>query len=1007
MADSPSGYASLSEPEHGLADVGLLTDAGYESLNPESVATLSDAGYESLDPESVATLSEVPTSGRGRGRGRARGRGRPKKCAQFESADLAEESLAIVEAQLESTAPAGEPLAEAQLESPGLQIAAVLTPKVVGFFKSGLALMPPCAVTDRMTALLTAPAVPVVGAAQTYIFNRRLPLEAGVKPVRSSTWTAESNAATALCGTSEVVLPKTYKNRYFESAESILYWTRAGFASLVATVRRMLDSPRYEGVALVLSGSSDEASAKLQVKYKDVVEPADGEGGEVATVASAAPDIAMGASVEPARVIQSDLRVGMLLRDKEGPHPEVFLTARLPLCLVSADRCTSEVLTEIQKDCYDLPGLTNDFKRLFTCRYVTHTQDKCNSNEKQVYAARCMHDKDAEGVVQDRLALGCDLHRAATTNTRTYELTRSHISGMLSLAIAERAPGRFAALKRAIGEYCTSPDRLRIIRGQQISPEAKAYRDRVVDFLLPLGHWTTESGEWLPGSISRQIQRQTYDRCFNGDIRDPDHIFLHVDHDAESDDKIRKSFKRDAPLALCPELLRHYPRHRWTGAQGVTLNVALLALTHNLLETVLAIWAKSEEAAPVAGSALPPFDRRAAAAIAAPESGYASDREPEQACHDEDPNEVVVPMAPDTKEDMPEFNKKVKMTVSKWLRLHPTAAVCIMARIGAPLDNMLKAIMFRSGQSWEDASHLDAVHGAKVRFRLCESQSNSVEKRAAMEALHLMLQTEPWEILLPAQRTRQNSHLAFRMLSRLAGALLMLLVVPHEQMPYKLFSLLYDPSLAALIADTLLCMRDDFSHAHIERYPKEALGSSESLSVLRAIASLTRTDTANIETGHSFWQRESRVRGVQTVADSVPASSATFVMHRQREDECSRDKPAPKPIGRKRKRTQAPEAPSGGQKSNLKRSRVRGSARQADLTVVRHGGGGPWRRYIRTDAVRTPSGKFAQGHGAAYRVVQEESPEKFASLIQIGAAATLRRATSSAGSAFGLGSSRT
>ncbi len=134
-------------------------------------------------------------------------------------------------------------------------------------------------------------------------------------------------------------------------------------------------------------------------------------------------------------------------------------------------------------------------------RTISHTQDRCKANDRQVTAARQIDDV-AFAVTQSRLALDCDVHRSAACTTKVFDLCSSQVSGMLALAIAQRVAGCFAILKRMLTNLCAS--KLLIISRQPPTAEAKTYGDATVDFLLPLGRHTTEHGQWQAGSVSQQ-----------------------------------------------------------------------------------------------------------------------------------------------------------------------------------------------------------------------------------------------------------------------------------------------------------------------------------------------------------------------------------------------------------------------------------------------------------------------------------------------------------------------
>ena len=139
---------------------------------------------------------------------------------------------------------------------------------------------------------------------------------------------------------------------------------------------------------------------------------------------------------EAAKVVQSEVRVGVVVQDTASGHYH-FITGMLPCPLSVVDRATAETLHEVHtRVCDGLPGLGPRFRALFD-------QDSCNANEKQVKVAR--RDDAQKLKPQNRLSLGCDIHRTATVATKTFSLADKHISGCLSFAISQHGPGRFTS----------------------------------------------------------------------------------------------------------------------------------------------------------------------------------------------------------------------------------------------------------------------------------------------------------------------------------------------------------------------------------------------------------------------------------------------------------------------------------------------------------------------------------------------------------------------------------
>jgi hypothetical protein len=218
-------------------------------------------------------------------------------------------------------------------------------------------------------------------------------------------------------------------------------------------------------------------------------------------------------------------------------------------------------------------------------------QDKAGQNDRQINAARV-----TDGRTRKRLALSCDVHRSATVATRSFDLIKSDVSGMIALAIAERGTGRFEALISLVLQYCLDKDRLRIIRAP-LDPiadaEIVAHREAVLGAVFFTPDARAHGGTSLKkGIISVVEQRHHYERLFNGNIADTQHIYHHTSP-GTSVAQVRKLFKQLLRKSLFPRLLQYFPRHRWTGSLPVMQTCMLLGCTHGLLQKVLPMWVKT------------------------------------------------------------------------------------------------------------------------------------------------------------------------------------------------------------------------------------------------------------------------------------------------------------------------------------------------------------------------------------------------------------------------------
>jgi hypothetical protein len=836
-----SGYSSENEPvdEGARFVVGVSEgDGGYAS-EEELRHGLVEEGYvsETLEPPPVAIAEESSLA--------KRRRGRPRKHVPVEVID--EEPISDV------------PIAQPAAQAP----ASAVEPDVV--LAMGLSFWPAKwqRISDGILDLIRQPEPErftdsAVGRSLHHIFDKRLPLQGPV--LRSSSWRAEAQAANVPGTKAEQI----YQSVYFDTAAMVEHVSRMYWSALLGHIIEEIRAGRLHGHLLLLAGQSDEATSKLRTKYED------------------ASSKQLGAAGEPARVVQNELIVGVLVEDKKPNGRLRMITGSLPCHLHTVDRATSETLHATHRVVYEteLPGFGPDCRKNFDMTIISHTQDKCSANEKQCKAAGV----DAAGrtYLELNLPFRCDIHRTCTVTTAGYSIGNDHVSGCLALAIAERGPGRFTVLRKIIADICRR--RLRIVRGHTLAetkPEAFRHRAAFVDLVLPRGGLVEKSGEFRKGGMSRHLRRMAYDKLFNGDIQDVEHIWHHVPVGSPSDADLKEDFVKEAPLLLLPSLLKHFPRHRWTGSQQVFTDVALLANTHGILKEAITLWcdAKGVSAQP-AVAALP-------AAAAAHDEGYMSEDGTEQ--------QLVVAssdvadyhyMAAVQRPNWEKVNKKAKTDVGAWARSDPAAAITVLTLTGQPIARLMEQMLHRSGQKWDHQNDCNVAQGGARKYRVLEAHRNSAELLYGRAAARLLLSSEPWNVIAIRYRKKEFRSMAFRILMRHMGGTYLLMFVPHKGMPFSLFRLIEDESFAVTLVREPICLRDDFTQGLItaknaEETPSN-LVSHVTLSCLTSVAEVVRLDTARIETGHSFWQREAKCRGLQTAVDTFLAVSSTFVMHRTR-----------------------------------------------------------------------------------------------------------------------------
>jgi hypothetical protein len=170
----------------------------------------------------------------------------------------------------------------------------------------------------------------------------------------------------------------------------------------------------------------------------------------------------------------------------------------------------------------------------------------------------------------------------------------------------------------------------------------------------------------------------------------------------------------------------------------------------------------------------------------------------------------------------------------------------------------------------------------------------------------------------------------FKLFSREGCLLHETVVQVHAGYPYRLFKLLLFPDMAGDIQGDCPKMRDKYSQSFIDFYQPDLL-SDAALSELLAVATVTKTSTARLESLHAMIARLLQANFRQVAKPGIGVVSADYVLGRLRR----RERESVDPVGssaylvRKNK----------GQKGKLRQVTRKGRAK-------RYGGGGAWRAFL-------------------------------------------------------------
>ena len=448
-----------------------------------------------------------------------------------------------------------------------------------------------------------------------------------------------------------------------------------------------------------------------------------------------------------------------------------------------------------------------------------------------------------------------------------------------------------------------------------------AFEQRVafLNVVLPINKVIGANAEYRAGALATAKARHAYEAVFHADIADTSHIDFYPLGE-ESDAEIRDFVADSAGDALLPQMLPYFPRHKWKGAQLCNTLVALLAGTHGLLSVVYAWLGAAPPQSPSSHDAPAP-------ALADAAEGYESE-------DDAQPVVVQSQIVPssggpsetfqiDAKEVVwSEFNKRMKGDTVKFVASNPRPIVLVMAIVGSVMDRLMNERLHLASEKWDAQNEARCVRGKQRQYRIVETASNRHEFALGRECLRLLNDNAHWRAMQDIDHSLKIRSIASRMIFRLLTGVQLKLVVPHEVGTFRLFTDILGAQEPPL---PVPCLRSIFSNEFIEDHAADGVYSETAVACAVTISDELATTTLKSENGHGLWQREARIKSLNTTPESFSNISGTMLQLRQRRIEGIGKQRAvlPKKRGRKRKRSQRIGKPGRKPCEETKRRKAR------------------------------------------------------------------------------------
>ena len=202
-----------------------------------------------------------------------------------------------------------------------------------------------------------------------------------------------------------------------------------------------------------------------------------------------------------------------------------------------------------------------------------------------------------------------------------------------------------------------------------------------------------------------------------------------------------------------------------------------------------------------------------------------------------------------------------------------------MCEMLSPIHELMARFLCISGQAWRKKQLALAATGKPRSWPILEAAKGE-DVASCMELLLLIL-------LQPISGCKQAdvlcAHRCQRFVMASAGmcSLHSYLRLPRQQLPYKLFKLLSNPTddMVEALLQQPACVQDELSHVLIERYGTE-LNEPESMAVLQTLADIITVDVADIESAHSSTREFSQLRS-RGWTSSLETISSRFVLQQR------------------------------------------------------------------------------------------------------------------------------
>ncbi|CAE7346263.1 unnamed protein product [Symbiodinium microadriaticum] len=624
-----------------------------------------------------------------------------------------------------------------------------------------------------------------------------------------------------------------------QAACCVLLLTGFLIGLLLATISAFRQAHRP--VLLVTKRCYDETPSKINVSYMNAAEQAKHRVKEEGT----------------AKVLQSQCELTMLV---EHLPSAAYYTLRLamPTWLQCVDRSTAENIAACQSSILKLvPGLS-DFGQQAKFNVHLVTTDAYSANLK---AERSLTPEGQNSATSHYL---CDIHKAATCQTKTLHMIDGHVSGMISVALAcadaSATRGLRMSLQRVLSE------KLRVCFGKPPQSEGRdMYKSAVMNAFLPLREGKEDGEEDLVATPHAQLrkrrQRALLQFFLNDDWQDSSEVVFWTETFGLDGERLLQLMSRYLLPVLVPSRPPIFSRSRWNGFQEALQWFGLAEAVHGLLRPAIL-----DFLAPKPSQALPNVG------AAAEQQQQQLTEGPDEAADDDDLfRQQLDAMSGDI--NWADLKLRMKQKAATWLQ-QPILPILVIANLAvSALAHFFNRLLALGSPAWEKIQQTRVATGNSRTFAVLEA-ARGTDLNIFRAQVAENFQNPIWH--MPADmHLRYYQVLLFRMLSRSLCSIEFHIGTAWQAYPVKLFSSL---DQRHPVTEDPACTLCNLSKLLLDTYGHQEHGFSceEAQHVLATLASNFALDISHIESRHATTRRVTQVKSTHVKAPELCTISADW-----------------------------------------------------------------------------------------------------------------------------------